>query len=157
MNTKTIAVGCDHAGFPYKAIVIKQLESKGFTVKDFGTYSTDSVDYPDYVHPLCNAIENGDCHQGVLLCGSGNGVCMTANKHAGIRAALCWSVDVASLARKHNDANVICIPARFVSENVALAMVDTFLTTDFEGGRHQKRVDKIAISNFDAANQSDSR
>lgn len=153
-DAKTIAIGCDHAGFPYKAAVIKELESKGYTVKDFGTYSTDSVDYPDYVHPLANAVESGECHQGVLLCGSGNGVCMTANKHAKIRAALCWTVELAALARKHNDANVICIPARFVSEDVALQMVDAFLTTAFEGGRHQKRVNKIAVPGFDAANQS---
>jgi ribose 5-phosphate isomerase B len=143
-DIKNVAVGCDHAGFPYKASVIKRLEEHGYTVKDFGTYSLDSVDYPDYVHPLSNAVESHQADAGILLCGSGNGVCMTANKHTGIRAALCWNNDVASLARKHNDANVICIPARFVSEGDALTMVDTFLTTQFEGGRHQKRVDKIA-------------
>jgi ribose 5-phosphate isomerase B len=148
MNTsdiKTIAVGCDHAGFPYKAAVIKRLEEHGYTVKDFGTYSTDSVDYPDYVHPLCNAVETNEAGAGILLCGSGNGVCMTANKHAGIRAALCWNEEITQLARKHNDANVICIPARFVTEGEAMTMVDAFLTTEFEGGRHQKRVDKIAL------------
>lgn len=153
-DNNTIAIGCDHAGFPYKAIVIKQLESKGYVIKDFGTYSVDSVDYPDYVHPLCNAVESGEAYQGVLLCGSGNGVCMTANKHAGIRAALCWSVEITELARKHNDANVVCIPARFVTEDIALKMVDSFLTMEFEGGRHQTRVDKIAIAGFDATNQS---
>lgn len=156
-NAKTIGVGCDHAGFPYKAAVIKQLEANGYAVKDFGTFSIDSVDYPDYAHPLSNAVESGDCHQGVLLCGSGNGVCMTANKHAGIRAALCWNIDTARLSRQHNDANVICVPARFVTEELALEMVNVFLTTDFEGGRHQKRVDKIAIPNFDAANQNATR
>ena len=148
MNTsdlKTIAVGCDHAGFPYKGLVVKRLEDHGFTVKDFGTHSTDSVDYPDFVHPLCDAVESHQADAGILLCGSGNGVCMTANKHAGIRAALCWSEEITQLARRHNDANVVCIPARFVSEGEALSMVDAFLTTAFEGGRHQHRVDKIGL------------
>jgi ribose 5-phosphate isomerase B len=148
MNTseiKTIAIGCDHAGFPYKSAVIKRLEHYKYAIKDFGTYSLDSVDYPDYVHPTCDAVESHQADAGILLCGSGNGVAMTANKHAGIRAALCWSVEIASLARKHNDANVICVPARFVTEEEALDMIDAFLTTEFEGGRHKKRVDKIAL------------
>lgn len=141
----TIAIGCDHAGFPYKSIVIELLERMDFKITDFGTHSTDSVDYPDFVHPLCNAVENGTADAGILLCGSGNGVCMAANKHQGIRAALCWNNEVAELARQHNDANVICIPARFVSEDVAKSMARLFLTTKFEGGRHQKRVNKIAL------------
>ena len=144
-DIKTIAIGCDHAGFAFKQAVVKRLEEHGYTVKDFGTHSADSVDYPDYVHPLCNAVESHQVDTGILLCGSGNGVCMTANKHAGIRAALVWTEEITELARKHNDANVLCIPARFVSEGVALTMVDAFLSTDFEGGRHQKRVDKIAV------------
>ena len=147
MNTtdfKTIAIGCDHAGFPYKGSVIRRLEEHGYSVKDFGTHSSDSVDYPDFVHPVCKAVENNEAQIGVLLCGSGNGVAMSANKHVRIRAALCWNAEVATLARKHNDANVICVPARFVSEGEAHNMVNEFLTTEFEGGRHQKRVDKIA-------------
>lgn len=140
---KQIAIGSDHAGFEYKSFVISFLQSQGIVVKDFGTYSTESVDYPDYVHPLCQSIENGDFAMGVLICGSGNGVAMAANKHAQIRAALCWNKEIASLARKHNDANVICIPARFIAKEYAQELIQTFLSTDFEGGRHQRRVEKI--------------
>jgi ribose 5-phosphate isomerase B len=138
-----ISIGCDHAGFAYKQAVIDLLTSKGIEVKDFGTYSEDSVDYADFVHPAADMVESGEATFGILLCGSGNGVSMTANKHQGIRAALCWNEELAALARQHNDANMLSIPVRFVSETLALAMVDSFLSAEFEGGRHQRRVDKI--------------
>ncbi|WP_210489771.1 ribose 5-phosphate isomerase B [Rufibacter aurantiacus] len=141
-----IALGGDHAGYQYKGMVKEQLEALGHEVKDFGPFSEASVDYPDYVHPLSTAVENKEYELGILLCGSGNGVAITANKHAGIRAALCWQKELAELARSHNNANVLCVPARFVSEEVAREMVEAFLTTPFEGGRHQTRVDKIACA-----------
>jgi ribose 5-phosphate isomerase B len=139
-----IAIGCDHAGFDYKEEIAKQFRSNGLTVKDFGTHSKDSVDYPDYAHPLAIAIEGGEAALGILLCGSGNGVAITANKHQHIRAAICWSVNVAKLARLHNDCNIICIPARFVSLDLAIEMILKFIQTEFEGGRHATRVNKIA-------------
>ncbi|RZS95859.1 ribose 5-phosphate isomerase B [Cecembia calidifontis] len=142
--TKKIAIGGDHAGFEYKKRLIAKLEQEGYKVKDFGPFSDASVDYPDYVHPLCTAIEQGEFDQGILICGSGNGVAITANKHQGIRAALCWNEELAALARQHNNANVIALPARFVAYELAEKMAFTFLNTDFEGGRHQNRVDKIA-------------
>lgn len=138
-----LAIGSDHAGFEYKEAIRKQLESLGWKVDDKGTYSTDSTDYPDYAHPVANAVEIKNAAAGILICGSGNGVCMSANKHHGIRAALCWNEEVASLARQHNNANVLCIPARFVSLELAEKMVQIFLETEFEGGRHERRVDKI--------------
>lgn len=141
---KKIAIGSDHAGYSYKGILKEILEAEGYEVKDFGTHSTDSVDYPDYVHPLCDAVEAGEFELGVLLCGSANGVAMTANKHQNIRAAIAWTKEIAELARQHNDANVICIPARFISEGEAQEILNAFVETDFEGGRHQRRVDKIA-------------
>ena len=141
-----ISIGCDHAGYPYKQAIIDLLESKNIEVKDFGTYSLDSVDYADFVHPTAEMVENGGAKFGILLCGSGNGVSMTANKHQDIRAALCWTEELAALARQHNDANMLSIPVRFVSEELALAMVNAFLEADFEGGRHQRRVGKIALS-----------
>ena len=144
MKTKTIAIGCDHAGFAYKEPIKKMLESEGFEVLDFGTNSSLSVDYPDFIHPAMNAIEAGEAQLGVVICGSGNGVAITANKHQQIRAALCWQEDLAALARQHNNANVISIPARYVSEALALKMVKIFIETDFEGGRHATRVGKIA-------------
>lgn len=143
MSTKTIAIGCDHAGFPYKEGIIHYLESKQYVVHDFGTHSADSVDYPDHVHPVATEVETGVADFGVLICGSGNGVCMTANKHLGIRAALVWQEDISALSRQHNNANVICIPARFVSLDQAIAFVDVFLHTAFEGGRHANRVSKM--------------
>ena len=146
MKTKTIAIGCDHAGFPYKEPIKKMLESEGFEVLDFGTNSSLSVDYPDFIHPAMNAIETGDAQLGVVICGSGNGVAITANKHQQIRAALCWQEDLAALARQHNNANVISIPARYVSEALALKMVKIFIETDFEGGRHATRVGKIVCA-----------
>ncbi len=140
---KPIAIGSDHAGYEWKEHIISYLEGKDLQFEDFGTHSTDSADYPDFAHPVAKAVESGNYAFGVLVCGSGNGVCITANKHQGIRAALCWDDEIASLARKHNNANIICIPARFVSEAVAQEMVDVFMITGFEGGRHAGRVDKI--------------
>ncbi len=141
--SKKIAIGGDHAGFEYKEQLVKKLESLGYEVKDFGPFSEDSVDYPDYVHPLCSAIQKGEYEQGIVICGSGNGVAITANKHQGIRAALCWNEAIALLARRHNDANVIALPSRFIAYELAEKLVESFLTTEFEGGRHKNRVKKI--------------
>ena len=143
---KPIAIGCDHAGFEYKTALVKWLTDKGYQVKDFGTSSPDSVDYPDFAHPTASSVENGETAFGILLCGSANGVAITANKHQQIRAGLCWQNDVALLVRKHNNANIICIPARFVSLALAEQMIELFMTTEFEGGRHATRVGKIACS-----------
>ena len=142
--SKPIALGADHAGVAYKQEVIEWLEKKGYQVKDFGTYTTDSVDYPDFAHPTAASVETGEAAFGILFCGSANGVAITANKHAGIRAGLCWLPEVAQLTRLHNDANIICIPARFVGVESAIEMIDLFMNTTFEGGRHQGRVDKIS-------------
>ncbi len=139
-----IGIGCDHAGFEYKKAIVQWLNQKGFQVSDFGTYSPDSVDYPDFAHPTATAVEKGEVAFGILICGSGNGVCITANKHPAVRAGLCWETEIAKLIRLHNDANIICIPARFVSEELAQDMIDIFMNTAFEGGRHQNRVNKIA-------------
>ena len=141
-----IAIGCDHAGFPYKDGIVMMLQKQGHMVLDFGTTSLDSVDYPDFAHAVANAVESGQAEFGVVLCGSGNGVAMTANKHQGIRCAICWTEEIAALARQHNNANVIALPARFVPEILAQAMVRIFLTTEFEGGRHERRVNKIACA-----------
>jgi ribose 5-phosphate isomerase B len=141
-----IAIGCDHAGFNYKEDLVKYLQGKGLNVKDFGTYSKDSVDYPDFAHAVATAVENGDCGFGILLCGAGNGVAITANKHQNIRAAICWNVPIAQLARSHNNANIICIPARYVSLDLSQSMIDAFMETEFEGGRHATRVGKIACA-----------
>lgn len=138
-----LAIGCDHAGFDYKRQLVPWLNRQGWQVNDCGTYGTASVDYPDYVHPVASSVENGESSFGILLCGSGNGVCMTANKHAGIRAGLCWATDVARLIRLHNNANIICIPARFVALPLAQEMIQVFMDTAFEGGRHQHRIDKM--------------
>lgn len=145
MDIKKIAIGCDHAGFPYKSAIKNLLASEGIEVFDFGTDSPDSVDYPDFIHPVAEKVESKEADLGIIMCGSGNGVAMTANKHQGIRAALSWKNEIAALARQHNDANVIAIPVRFVSEETALQMVKVFLSTEFEGGRHQRRVDKICM------------
>jgi len=144
--SKPIAIGSDHAGVDYKSQVKLWLETKGYTVKDFGTYNSDSVDYPDFAHPTATSVESREASFGILFCGSANGVAMTANKHEGIRAGLCWLTEVAELTRLHNDANMICIPARFVSLEAAKEMIEKFMTTAFEGGRHQNRVNKIACS-----------
>ena len=140
---KKIAIACDHAGFEYKEIIKKHLEGK-FDVEDFGTFSPDSVDYPDFVHPAADSIEQGRNELGILICGSGEGVAITANKHQKIRCALCWMPELASLARQHNNANMIALPARFIASQLATDIVDTFLSTPFEGGRHQNRVEKIS-------------
>lgn len=141
--SKPIAIGADHAGYEFKTVIVDFLQQKGLQVKDFGTYSHDSVDYPDFAHPVANAVENGEAGCGILICGAANGVAITANKHQGIRAAICWQADIARLAREHNNANILCIPGRFVSTPAAEEMVNVFLNTNFEGGRHEKRVDKI--------------
>jgi len=138
-----IPIGCDHAGFQLKQTLISYLESKGYEVKDFGCYSEESIDYPDFAHPVAEMVESNEGMLGILLCGSGNGINMTANKHQGIRAALCWQPEIAKLSREHNNANILTLPARFISEDAAKEMVDIFFSTDFEGGRHQKRIDKI--------------
>ena len=139
-----IAIGADHAGYELKKVIIAFLKKKGNKVEDFGCYSTQSIDYPDYAHPVCESIEKGTNKYGVLICGSGNGISMAANKHSGIRAALSWNAEIAELGRLHNNANIVSIPARFVSEESALKIVEAFFSTEFEGGRHQTRVDKIA-------------
>jgi ribose 5-phosphate isomerase B len=142
--TKPIAIGSDHAGYEYKEKLKSFLANKNISCKDFGTHDTSSVDYPDYAHPVAIEVESGDAAFGILICGSANGVAITANKHQGIRAALCWEKEIAALARQHNNANIICLPARFISEADAEAMVAVFMETAFEGGRHQNRVDKIS-------------
>ena len=148
-----IAFGGDHAGVEYKAKLIEVVNKQGHQTKDFGAYAKASVDYPDFAHPLSVAVQNGEYDLGVLICGSGNGVAMTANKHEGIRAALCWNTELVTLSKQHNNANILCIPARFVDYNLAEAMVNTFINTDFEGGRHQKRVEKISCYPFLHARQ----
>lgn len=139
-----IAIGCDHAGFDYKERIKKNLQDQGHEVKDFGANSTESADYPDFAHPVASAVEKHEYDLGVLICGSANGVAMTANKHQGIRAAICWNEELASLARQHNDANILCLPARFIEMTLADKIVDRFLNSNFEGGRHGRRVDKIS-------------
>ena len=145
-SAKPIAIGSDHAGYEYKTMIIEMLQGRGLQVTDFGTDSPGSVDYPDFAHPVSSAVENGKAAVGILVCGSANGVAITANKHQGIRAAICWNNEVAGLARQHNNANIICLPARFVSPPTAEEMVNIFLSTAFEGGRHQNRVAKIACA-----------
>ena len=141
-----VAIGCDHAGYEYKEAIKTYLESQGFSVKDFGTTTPNSVDYPDFAHPTASFVEEGKAAFGVLICGSANGVAITANKHQQVRAGLCWDNEVAKLVRRHNDANIICLPARFVAPHYAIQMIETFYTTAFEGGRHGNRVNKIACS-----------
>ena len=140
-----IVIGSDHAGFEYKEAIKQYLTKNNTEIIDAGTYSLESCDYPDYAHAVANEIGSGTVEYGILICGSANGVAITANKHAHIRAAICWENDIASLARQHNNANIICLPARFVTIDEALEMVHTFFTTDFEGGRHANRVNKIDI------------
>jgi ribose 5-phosphate isomerase B len=139
-----IAIGADHAGFELKEKVTDWLKRSGFEYKDFGTYSSESTDYPDFAHPVATSVEVKECDLGILICGSANGVAITANKHQGIRAAICWLEELASLARQHNDANVLCLPARYISSDLAIKIIDTFLNSSFEGGRHERRVKKIA-------------
>lgn len=144
--SKKIAIGSDHAGFEYKTALITFLNELGYTVQDFGPATADSVDYPDFAHPVSSSVENKENELGVLICGSANGVAITANKHQGIRAAICWLEEISALARQHNDANIVCIPARFIDLDLAKRIVRTFLTTDFEGGRHANRVNKISCA-----------
>ncbi len=141
----TISIGNDHAGTDYKNAIKKHLESQGHTVNNHGTNSNDSVDYPDFVHPVANDLESKNVDFGIIVCGSGNGANMTANKHQGVRSALCWTKEIAALARQHNDANIISIPARFTAVQQAIEIIETFLSTKFEGGRHQNRVNKISL------------
>jgi len=143
MNNIKLAVGSDHAGFDLKKDLLVYLSEKGYTVEDMGPNSADSVDYPDFAHKVASSVETKTCDLGILICGSGNGVCITANKHHGVRAALAWEPELASLARQHNNANVICLPARFVSQEKAFQIVDAYLHSAFEGGRHENRVNKI--------------
>lgn len=140
-----IAISSDHAGFVLKTKVIEYLKSKSYEVLDFGCFSEESSDYPDFAHPMALAVENDEAVYGISICGSGNGINMTANKHQGIRSALCWTKEIAELARLHNNANVLSLPARFISEEAAKEMIDIFLNTDFEGGRHQRRIEKIPV------------
>ena len=144
MEVKKIAIGSDHAGFDLKESVIKHLKNKGIEVEDFGPFNDERADYPDYAHPVANAVTKKEVDLGILICGSGNGINMTANKHQEIRSALCWQNDIAEMARLHNNANIIALPARYLSEELALECVDTFISTDFEGGRHEGRVAKIS-------------
>ena len=145
MEKQNIALCSDHAGYEMKEMVKGYLEANGLEYTDFGTHSTESCDYPDYAHPAALAVESGKCDRGIALCGSGNGIAMTLNKHQGIRAAICWLPELASLARRHNDANVLVLPARFIEPAVAMEVVNTYLNTDFEGGRHQRRIEKMSL------------
>lgn len=140
-----IAIGCDHAGYEMKLILEEWLEKEGYEIRNFGTDSAESMDYPDVVHPLALAVERGEFEQGILVCGSGQGVSFTANKHQGIRAALCWQPDIAELARSHNNANILTLPGRFLDPESGIEILRKFLDTPFEGGRHQKRIDKVAV------------
>lgn len=143
MSKVVIPIGADHAGFSLKEKVIQHLKKRGFETKDFGCFSEESIDYPDFGHPVASMVEENVGMKGILICGSGNGINMTANKHHGVRSALCWKKEIAELARLHNNANIIALPARFITEEEAIEMIDVFLTTEFEGGRHQMRVNKI--------------
>ena len=145
-----IAICNDHAGYDLKKQIIEYLEGEGAeSVKDFGSHSTESVDYPDFAHPMASAVKKGEFDYGISICGTGNGISMVLNKHLGIRAALCWKPEIAALSRQHNNANVLSLPARFITESEALDIVDTFFVTEFEGGRHQKRIDKIENTSKD--------
>ncbi len=146
MEIKTVGLASDHAGFPLKEFVKTYLDARGIQWKDFGTHSTDSCDYADFAHPLAKAVEAGECYPGIAVCGSGEGIAMTLNKHQGIRAGLSWIPEIAHLVRQHNDANVLVMPGRFISEAEATAIMDEFFATDFEGGRHQARIDKMRVS-----------
>lgn len=144
MTSLKIAIACDHAGYDYKEYIKAELSGIGYQLIDFGTHSKESVDYPDFIHPLAENIESGDCKLGIIICGSGNGVNMVANKHLGIRSAMAWNTELASLARQHNNANVLALSARFIAKEYAFEICLSFLNSEFEGGRHQNRVNKIA-------------
>lgn len=146
MEVKTVGLACDHAGFPLKRFVLDYLEKKGYPIKDFGTYSDESVDYPDFAHPLAKAIESGEVYPGIAICGSGEGMAITLNKHQGVRAGLAWNKDIAELIRQHNDANVLVLPGRFIDNKTAEAIMNEFFKASFEGGRHERRVKKIPDS-----------
>lgn len=143
-----IIIASDHAGFRLKEKLVRWLVSNKYEVKDIGSFSEDSVDYPDYAHPLAEAVERGDFHFGITICGSGNGISMTVNKHQKIRSAVCWNEEISRLARAHNDANVCSLPGRFINEAEAIVILKTFLATDFDGGRHKRRIDKIPLRSF---------
>jgi ribose 5-phosphate isomerase B len=145
MKSKKIGLASDHAGYELKTKIIRFLEDEGYDITDFGAYSEESADYPDFAHPLAKAVENGEFKLGIALCGSGNGINMTLNKYQKIRSALCWTPEIAMMAKLHNDANICSLPARYISEDVAKEIVSIFLKTEFEGGRHQRRIDKISI------------
>ena len=147
---KPVGLCCDHAGFEYKEMIKGYLEARDVTYVDFGTHSTDSCDYADFAHPCADAVESGECCCGIALCGSGNGIGMTLNKHQGIRAALCWLPELATLARQHNNANVLVMPARFIEPEMAMSIVDAFLAADFEGGRHERRIAKMQLAAWEA-------
>ena len=144
MEVKTVGIACDHAGFPLKQFVLEYLEKKGYPVKDYGTYSDASVDYPDFGHALAKGIESGEVYPGIGICGSGEGIAMTLNKHQGVRAGLAWCKEIAHLVRQHNDANICTMPARFLDESTVWNIAQLFLSTEFEGGRHQRRIEKIS-------------
>lgn len=146
MDVKTVGVACDHAGYPLKQFVVEYLEKKGYATKDYGTYSDQSVDYPDFAHELAKGIESGEVYPGIAICGSGEGMAICLNKHQGVRAGLAWCIEIAGLIRQHNDANVLVLPGRFIDNKTAEAIMDKFFNTTFEGGRHERRVKKIAIS-----------
>jgi len=145
MEVRTVGVACDHAGFALKQFVLQYLEKKGYAVKDYGTWSDASVDYPDYAHQLAEGIENGDVYPGIAICGSGEGMAITLNKHQQVRAGIAWCSDIAQLIRQHNDANVLVMPGRFIDNKTAEDIMDKFFATPFEGGRHQRRVEKIPV------------
>lgn len=148
MEKKKIAIASDHAGFYLKEKLVKFLIREKFDITDLGSFTSDQVDYPDYGHILANAVSSGEYNLGISICGTGNGINMTANKHRGIRSALCWNEEITKLARAHNDANICAIPGRFVSESEAYLIVRTFLNTDFDGGRHKRRIDKISLKSY---------
>ncbi len=141
----TIGLASDHAGYDLKQVVKAYLDEKGLPYKDYGTYSTDSCDYPDFAHALATGMENGECQRGIAICGSGEGISMTLNKHQTVRAALCWMPEIAHMTRLHNDANVLVMPGRYISDEVARQVMDEFFSTEFEGGRHVRRVEKIPV------------
>ena len=144
-NITKISIACDHAGFTTKEFLKEYLTEKGYKVNDFGCFSEESVDYPDFAHPMADSVENGEAEFGISICGSGNGINMTVNKHQGIRSALCWNTELATLAKKHNNANVCALPARFINLEEAKNIIDAFISADFEGGRHLNRINKIAL------------
>lgn len=141
---QTIPIACDHGGYDMKGFLISKLETLGYAIRDMGTYSAESVDYPDFIHPLAKAVNDGKYSMGIILCGSGNGAQMTANKYPNVRAALCWTLEQAQLAREHNNANILSLPGRFIEHDLAMEMALKFINTEFEGGRHQRRVEKIS-------------